>query len=728
MASTRKPWTNLELWTLLTIYKSDMEEGWDIRAATQMESTRNSRVERRPKGFYTADNCKEQLARIMAEPCPSDVPTGTEYNRTAIVDEWIKHYSKLEERLMAAWGHREKFTTEQLEAMLESIKKEEKEIYIWSSTQTSQHLHEPSPGRHSSSGPPDHKSSDLDTVQHSSDSCALKSPVADSCCETSGGRDMHPLNLENDQVEKMEVDGAAVSSELDTSMDSPSKDLLQGDHSSKRLRGRLSKKDSSTPPRESSPSIANNSEEAKSPTRSEILRSGGRNESTLSPVTPEKDAIQVVDSPAGRVRGARRPAPVDSPLLSKTSSSGRTNSGADLVDVKEGSRERDIAKRRLSTDVGAHLTLSPPPNLIVDESGGTATQTAVSIQPRLCPGYGGNIVASRKSSRHDRRSSNATNTVGSGLSRCDVAVETDPVKIDFDENVHCENDQNSRVVPWDDILNSNISRKSYRISFPEDRIQLFEVSYSDLSEEAWQGEKSSLSLHVCSPSKRMRREEKSGSVLTPKGRMMSTWNLLHEHRHSAIFLHPVTDRDAPGYSNIVNCSVDLTTLRKEIDGGTTLNPNMLLRKVFMMFTNAVMFNSTGHDVNFYAKEMCKDTVVECCFTKVIKAAQVMEITEITLKKKKKARVREKIGVLSDEKYFVQDEPQMNPQEWIPIRWGPGVRHEHLFESNNFASRAGEPAHRKENCESEQNGDDQERGGDQRAAEQRDAAAGTAIPF
>lgn len=456
----------------------------------------------------------------------------------------------------------------------------------------------------------------------------------------------------------MEVDGAAVSSELDTSMDSPSKDLLQGDHSSKRLRGRLSKKDSSTPPRESSPSIANNSEEAKSPTRSEILRSGGRNESTLSPVTPEKDAIQVVDSPAGRVRGARRPAPVDSPLLSKTSSSGRTNSGADLIDVKEGSRERDIAKRRLSTDVGAHLTLSPPPNLIVDESGGTATQTAVSIQPRLCPGYGGNIVASRKSSRHDRRSSNATNTVGSGLSRCDVAVETDPVKIDFDENlsvhsplsemmliptasipssstssdsdvvvkaVHCENDQNSRVVPWDDILNSNISRKSYRISFPEDRIQLFEVSYSDLSEEAWQvaknfalsktlGEKSSLSLHVCSPSKRMRREEKSGSVLTPKGRMMSTWNLLHEHRHSAIFLHPVTDRDAPGYSNIVNCSVDLTTLRKEIDGGTTLNPNMLLRKVFMMFTNAVMFNSTGHDVNFYAKEMCKDTVVECCFT------------------------------------------------------------------------------------------------------------------
>ncbi|KAK5977168.1 hypothetical protein GCK32_020792 [Trichostrongylus colubriformis] len=33
-----------------------------------------------------------------------------------------------------------------------------------------------------------------------------------------------------------------------------------------------------------------------------------------------------------------------------------------------------------------------------------------------------------------------------------------------------------------------------------------------------------------------------------------------------------------------------------------------------MFTNAIMFNSTGHDVNFYAKEMYKATIEECSLT------------------------------------------------------------------------------------------------------------------
>lgn len=693
------------------IYKSDMDDGWDVRAAAEMEATRNSRVEKRPRGFYTADKCKEQLARIMAEPCPSEVPTGIEYSRMAVVDEWIKHYSELErqdaavygqfmnakirsyeERLLAAWGNREKFTTPQLEKMLEAIKKEEKDMYIWSATQTCQDLHEveydeeeaakqecvgaiyyrhvadlfykqnqkalssSSANRKSSLGPSDKNLCDLYSGRHALESSQLKSPVTDPFYDVSGV--VHLRNLENDQDEKMDVDDHDLSFEVDPFVDSPSRDLSQSDHHSKRPRGRPPKKESLTPTRESSPPTTNLSEEAKSPTRSETLRSGGRNESTVTPMT-EKDGIQVVDSPAGRVRGARRPAAVDSPLLSKASNAGRTASGVDLMDAKEGSKERETVRRRHCADVGAHLTLSSPSNLLLDESCGTSTQTAVSIQDRSCTGIDGGFVSSRKSSRHDRRSSNLTSTLSTGLNRSDFAAQTDQVKIDSDEKlsvqsplsemletptasipsstitndndvvmktVHCENDQGSRVVVWDDMLNSNISRKSYCISFPEDRTELFEVSFSEFSEQTRQvaknfalckniGERSSLSLCACSPSKRMRKEEKSsGSTFTPKGRMMSTWNLLHEHRHSAIFLHPVTDRDAPDYSCIVHCPFDLTTMKKEVDSGTILNPNMLLRKICMMFTNAVMFNSTGHDVNSYAKEMCKDTIAECCFT------------------------------------------------------------------------------------------------------------------
>ena len=35
--------------------------------------------------------------------------------------------------------------------------------------------------------------------------------------------------------------------------------------------------------------------------------------------------------------------------------------------------------------------------------------------------------------------------------------------------------------------------------------------------------------------------------------------------------------------------------------------------MFLMFANAAMFNSTGHDVNLYAKEMAFATIDECMY-------------------------------------------------------------------------------------------------------------------
>ncbi|VDP54585.1 unnamed protein product [Heligmosomoides polygyrus] len=108
--------------------------------------------------------------------------------------------------------------------------------------------------------------------------------------------------------------------------------------------------------------------------------------------------------------------------------------------------------------------------------------------------------------------------------------------------------------------------------------------------------------------------------------MVSSWNLLQEHRHSAVFLHPVLDRDAPGYSRLVYCPVDLTTVKREIDNGLMTNPNVLMKKVFMMFSNATMFNSTGHDVNNYAKEMFNGTVAECTSMLAIASRLIQEWT------------------------------------------------------------------------------------------------------
>ncbi|VDM84076.1 unnamed protein product [Strongylus vulgaris] len=130
---------------------------------------------------------------------------------------------------------------------------------------------------------------------------------------------------------------------------------------------------------------------------------------------------------------------------------------------------------------------------------------------------------------------------------------------------HCTNDQTSRIVSWDDVLDGSFKKKHARkkaetATSLEEQVHVWNVvacGFSDpqavrdyvLNHTA--GELGNLSL-IGSPPKRLRREEKtSGSAPTPKGRMLSMWNTLHEHKHSAIFLHPVTDRDAPGYSRAV---------------------------------------------------------------------------------------------------------------------------------------------------------------------------------
>ncbi|VDK81478.1 unnamed protein product [Litomosoides sigmodontis] len=93
-----------------------------------------------------------------------------------------------------------------------------------------------------------------------------------------------------------------------------------------------------------------------------------------------------------------------------------------------------------------------------------------------------------------------------------------------------------------------------------------------------------------------------------KALMVTAWRMVSSHRHAAIFAHPVSDRDARGYSKIVKSRMDLGTLKKQLDGGNLSGMSDFKRNVLLMFANAVMFNSTGHDVNYYAKEMAVDTL------------------------------------------------------------------------------------------------------------------------
>ncbi|RCN44359.1 Bromodomain protein [Ancylostoma caninum] len=714
-----KPWSNLEHLTLFQLYKADSKDNWHVRAAEEMDATRRQRVEGRPKGFFTPANCKAEFDRVMSEPCPSDVPTGANYSRAAVVEAWLAHfweedkkdaeqYEELQnvkirywmDRIASLQANRNKLTDEQYEKMYEDVVREDEEVeydedekefrelyaticidYLKKADENKNEASSSRPsGRLPPTRPPDQSPLGPKTAfrSPSPSSSPLKSPAR----STVDSEEPSTVpKIEEDHVEPMEVDEPKPldhESTADTSSrNTPSS---QPDQQTKRPRGRPPKKaanapqfvkDSSTPVRDASPASSNAADEKKSPARTETRRSSARNESATTPAAAEKDSIHVVDSPAGnsfigrRVRGARRPIAVDSPLVTKSSNAGRTSAGADAK--KEDSKED--ATSRESGDSTHQPIVLPSTDVIVDEFGGTTAQTALSIRMPLRNSSDSEHPPSRKSSRSDRRSTPITSTPStSSSSRCDAAVQTDSVRFDMEDSfvigyplsdltfgppnahlstlivkqetevirsAHCSNDHTSRIVSWNDVFDGSFRKKhsTKRVDSStslEEQAHIWHIVANEFSDpQAVKdyalnhsvGEMFSLSL-VGSPPKRMRKEEKtSGSAPTPKsdkdhgfqGRMLSMWNILHEHRHSAIFLHPVTDRDAPGYSRAVYYPVDLTTVKREADSGTISVVNAFTLKIFLMFANAVMFNSTGHDVNFYAKEMGTATIDECMF-------------------------------------------------------------------------------------------------------------------
>ncbi|CAB3404486.1 unnamed protein product [Caenorhabditis bovis] len=113
------------------------------------------------------------------------------------------------------------------------------------------------------------------------------------------------------------------------------------------------------------------------------------------------------------------------------------------------------------------------------------------------------------------------------------------------------------------------------------------------------------------PAKRTRKDERAREEATNlKYQLNNMWRVLSDHKHSGIFSHPVNEKDAPGYSSAVRRRMDLTTLRREVESGIVTSKVSFLARTYNMFANAVMFNSTGHDVNTYAKTMVKDVMMD----------------------------------------------------------------------------------------------------------------------
>ena len=73
-------------------------------------------------------------------------------------------------------------------------------------------------------------------------------------------------------------------------------------------------------------------------------------------------------------------------------------------------------------------------------------------------------------------------------------------------------------------------------------------------------------------------------------------------------MHPVKDDIAPGYSSVVFRPMDLSTIKKNIENGSIKSTKVFQRDIMLMFTNAIMYNSSNHEVNKISVEMYKEVL------------------------------------------------------------------------------------------------------------------------
>ncbi|XP_048002842.1 bromodomain-containing protein 4A [Leguminivora glycinivorella] len=91
---------------------------------------------------------------------------------------------------------------------------------------------------------------------------------------------------------------------------------------------------------------------------------------------------------------------------------------------------------------------------------------------------------------------------------------------------------------------------------------------------------------------------------------MLVYKRICSHRYAQHFLRPVTDDIAPLYSTIVRRPMDLSTIKRRIKDGVIRTTAELTRALQLMFSNALMYNSSHHFIYQMTLEFREETLRE----------------------------------------------------------------------------------------------------------------------
>lgn len=115
-----------------------------------------------------------------------------------------------------------------------------------------------------------------------------------------------------------------------------------------------------------------------------------------------------------------------------------------------------------------------------------------------------------------------------------------------------------------------------------------------------------------------------------KKSIMTVYNRLCTHKYASIFLRPITDDQSQGYKNIVYRSMDLQTIKKNIDNGQIRSTSEFQRDVMLMCFNAIMSNKKENNTYIMAREMMTESIaVIDSIMETIKSRETIEKTSTT---------------------------------------------------------------------------------------------------
>nr|XP_021386422.1 bromodomain-containing protein 8-like [Lonchura striata domestica] len=110
-------------------------------------------------------------------------------------------------------------------------------------------------------------------------------------------------------------------------------------------------------------------------------------------------------------------------------------------------------------------------------------------------------------------------------------------------------------------------------------------------------------MHLLQPS-----WNKPLQYLILKKKLLSIWRMIASHRFSSPFLKPVSEKQAPGYRDVVKRPMDLSSIKRRLSKGHIQSVMQFQCDVMLMFQNAVMYNSSDHHVFHVAVAMQREVL------------------------------------------------------------------------------------------------------------------------